>query len=235
MRNWALIFLSSVAVLFCVNEASARALGLVAAYSFEEGTGLTTADSSGNENIGTLSRGVRWTAGKIGKAVWFSGTGGEIIVNDAPSLNFTGSFTLAAWIQPAAQKGYQTILIKESTQGRCGYWLQTNGIQINSGFSNGFGCIEHQTTTANLDTGKWYHIASVLDRSNNTFKIYLNGDLILNVTEPATPVANSQSLVFGRSGSSESKYERWNGAIDEVRIYNRALSQGEIRAHMSTH
>ncbi len=228
MKSGVLICLSFLMLFLGGVSAYAQVTGAVASYSFQEGAGTTTADSSGNNNTGTLSSGVSWTLGKIGNAVSFNGTSGNITVNDAPSLDFAGSFTLSGWIKPAALSGAQTILIKESTSG-CAYFLQTVDNEIDSGFNNGSGCVEHRTTTANLTAGNWYHVASVLDRSTNTFKIYLNGNLILNASETQAPVSNTQPLVFGMSGCNACGNERWNGAIDEVQLYNRALSASDIQ------
>jgi glucose/arabinose dehydrogenase len=197
--------------------------GLVARYAFEEATGSVTADLSGNNNSGTLSGGVSWTTGKFGTGINFGGASGEVVASDAPSLDLTGSFTLMAWVKPDTLAGFHTILIKESS-ATCGYWLQTNGTQISSGFNAGSGCLDHQTTSANLATGNWYHIAAVLDRTANTFQIYLDGTSILAVPETAAPAPNTESLVLGRTHAGEF----WNGSLDDVRIYNRALTPAEI-------
>ena len=201
--------------------------GLVAAYSFEEGTGTTTADSSGNNNTGTLSSGVTWTTGKVGNAVSFNGTAGDITINDSPSLDFTGSFSLSAWVKPTTVSGTQTVLIKETTVG-CAYFLQIVNGQIDSGFNNGSGCIEHITTNANLVAGTWYNFTVVLDHTNNAYNTYLNGNLIASVAETGLPISNNQQLLLGRSGCSGCGFERLNGVLDEVKIYSRALSASEV-------
>jgi hypothetical protein len=84
--------------------------------------------------------------------------------------------------------------------------------------------VDHQTGTANLTTGIWYHVAAVLDRGANVFQVYVNGVSILNVAESGAPAPNNEPLVLGRTPWGE----RWNGALDDVRIYNRALSATEI-------
>jgi hypothetical protein len=147
------------------------------------------------------------------------------------SLNLSGSYTLTAWINPSSLTGYQTVLIKENSSGGggCGYWLQTVGNQISSGFNNGSGCSEH-TANANLQTNAWYHIAAVFDDTGNTYQIYLNGNLLTSQLEATVPIPNNQNLTIGRTAFGEN----WNGLLDEVRIYNRALSQAEIQADMNT-
>src|SRR5258708_25867029 len=207
--------------------------GLVAAYSFEEGTGTTTADSSGNNNTGTLSSGVNWTPGRVGNAVAFNGTSGDITINEAPSLDLNGSFTLSAWVNPATVSGTETLLIKETTSG-CSYFLQIVNGQINSGFNNGSSCIEHTTTNANLAAGNWYFFTVVLDHSSNTYSSYLNGNLIAIVAETGLPTPNTQPLVLGRSGCSGCGFERLDGVLDEGKVYNRALSAREVQTLFNT-
>jgi hypothetical protein len=77
--------------------------------------------------------------------------------------------------------------------------------------------------------GNWYHVVSILDRTTNTFRVYLNGNQILSVSETRAVIPNTQPLVLGRSGCTPCNFERWNGAIDEVRVYNRAISAGEVQ------
>jgi hypothetical protein len=201
--------------------------GLVAAYNFDEGSGTTLADASGNGNNGTLA-GVVWTAsGRHGAAVSFNGSSGSIDVSNSPSITLTGSFTLSAWVKPAALGGYQTVLIKETT-GNGSYWLQTLGNQVDSGIFDGTNYREHVTAGANLALDTWYFLASVFDDASNTFTIYVNGTPVLSEAETAAMVANNQNLVFGQSHVGE----RWNGVIDDLRIYDHALTRAEIQTDM---
>ena len=204
--------------------------GLVAGWSFNEGTGTTAGDSSGNGNVLTLLNGALWSGGRYDGGLSLSGTANASAAN-SPSLNLSGSYTLAAWINASTLNGYQTVLIKENTNGGggCGYWLQTVGDQISSGFNNGSGCIEH-AATANLQLNTWYHVAAVFDDTANTYQIYLNGMLLSSQTETTAPVPNNLNLTLGETSFGEN----WNGVLDEVRIYNRALSQTEIQTDMNT-
>src|SRR5262249_26223104 len=75
--------------------------GLVAAYSFDEGSGTTVTDVSGYGNHGTLNGATWTTAGKFGGALSFNGTSNWVTVNDAPSLDFTTGMSLEAWVNPS--------------------------------------------------------------------------------------------------------------------------------------
>ncbi len=90
--------------------------GLVGAWAFNEGAGLTAADASGRGNPGTLLGGATWSpAGKYGGAMSFNGSTGLVRVEDSASLDLTTGMTLSAWINPAAsQSGWRTILQKQT-------------------------------------------------------------------------------------------------------------------------
>src|SRR5258705_8695526 len=85
--------------------------GLVAAWNFNEGTGKTVADASGNNNTGTIS-GATWsTLGRFGNALTFNGTSNLVVINSSASLNVTTGMTLSAWVFPtAAQSGWRTVM-----------------------------------------------------------------------------------------------------------------------------
>jgi hypothetical protein len=209
--------------------------GLVAAYGMGEGTGTTVGDSSGNANIGTITgTGVTWTAqGKYGSGLAFNGVGGNVTIPHSASLNLTSSFTLSAWVQKTTQYGTNTILMK-GIDG-CGYWLGTGDDQVSSGFNDGAtGCKDHFTSTANLQPNVWVHLTAVFDNSANTYKVYVNGTQVLSQTETAAPLSVPTALIFGQSDYAPNNYERWSGLMDEIRVYNRALSVAEIQTDMNT-
>ena len=86
---------------------------LVAYWKFDEGTGTTAADSSGNGNTGTLMNGPLWTAGIAGNALYFDGIDDNVTVLDSNSLDLSSSFTLSAWVNPASTfTDFRSILAK---------------------------------------------------------------------------------------------------------------------------
>src|ERR1041384_7419120 len=91
--------------------------GLVAAYSFDEGSGATVNDFSGNGNTGTIS-GATWTLGKFGNALSFNGSTNWVTVNDSDSLDLSTGMTLEAWVFPTLATGnWTTVLLKEAPPG----------------------------------------------------------------------------------------------------------------------
>ena len=98
-------------------EASASfTSNLVAYWKFDEGAGTTTADSSGNGNTGILTNGPLWTAGRLGKALFFDGIDDTVTVLDSNYLDLSGSFTLSAWVNPASMfTDFRSIIAKNYT------------------------------------------------------------------------------------------------------------------------
>ena len=88
-----------------VQEAIAAPSGLVAAYAFDEGSGTTVTDASGNGNNGTITNATWSTAGKFGKALQFNGTSALVTIPDAASLHLTTGMTLEAWVNPSTVNG----------------------------------------------------------------------------------------------------------------------------------
>jgi hypothetical protein len=203
---------------------------LVAAYGFNEGTGTTTADASGNGNVATLG-GPTWTSqGKFGRALSFDGTNDLVTVADAPSLDLSTAMTLEAWVYPASISGWRTVLMKE---WNAAYYLYAavsagsvsgvpgTGVNI-SGWQEIYG-------SSSLPLNTWSHLAGTFDGA--TLRLYVNG-------QPVTSRAlNGQVLTTAnplRVGGNTEWGEYFSGRIDEVRVYNRALSQAEIQSDMDT-
>ena len=127
-----LVLVLSGAAGFCtasIHLAAATPTGLVAAYSFDEGSGATAADLSGNGNVATLS-GATWsTSGKYGGAAQLNGTSGLVKVPDTPSLDLSSGMTLEAWVRPTSFSASQTLIAKERPGGGFPYGLELdNGI-----------------------------------------------------------------------------------------------------------
>ena len=97
--------------------------GLVAAYGFDEGSGVSVADSSGNGLTGAVANGSWSAAGKFGKALSFNGTSSRVTVPDAAALDLTTGMTLEAWVNPAvAPTGWKDVIYK----GNDNYYLEAS-------------------------------------------------------------------------------------------------------------
>jgi hypothetical protein len=213
--------------------AAAQTSGLVAAYAFNEGTGTTVADISGRNNTGTLGSGVTWTAkGRFGSALVFDGSS-YVTVPDDDSLDLTTGMTLAAWVYPTTTlTDWSTVLLKEQP-GELVYALYAgspdNRPSVYFNVSTRPGGQRDATGPTALPRRAWSYLTSTYDGS--TLRLYINGALVASraVTKPIT--TSTDAL---RIGGNTIWGEYFKGRIDEVRIYDRALSQSEIENDMHT-
>jgi hypothetical protein len=189
------------------------------------GSALT--DASGNGRTGTLVTDDDATnkaiIGQQQLALGLDGTVDHVMVPDSPGLDLSGDFTLSAWIHPnTLAVGYQALISKSSSPTRPpSLWLLDDRVEI--WFSPGGG---QAMSTATLVTGAWQHVAATFEDGADEIRIYIDGtlDSVTNgVTD--TPDIGDQPLVFGQRGDSNFYY---NGGIDEVMVWNRALTALEI-------
>ncbi|MFI7639188.1 LamG-like jellyroll fold domain-containing protein [Nonomuraea sp. NPDC049400] len=201
--------------------------GLVAAYGMNEGTGATVADSSGKSNTGTLSNATWSNSGKYGKALSFNGTSAYVNIPDSTTLRLTTGMTLEAWLNPATGTGYRTALIKQHASG-IAYALWANAddnrpyTEIVTGTDQGL------LGTASLPLNTWTHLTATYD--GTTLRLYTNGTQVASKAVTGGIRGDAQPL---RIGGSSLWGEYFNGLIDDVRVYNRALTAAEIQNDMN--
>jgi glucose/arabinose dehydrogenase/predicted phage tail protein len=203
--------------------------GLVAAYGFNEGSGTTVADASGNANTGTIS-GAAWTTqGRYGQALSFDGSSSLVAIAGTAALNLTAGMTLEAWINPSAtQGGWRTIMQREVDA----YFLNAStsaGPLRPGGGGTIAGGISVVTGPTASPLGGWTHVA--LTYNGATLTLYVNGTAVASQAATGPLQTNANPL---RIGGNVPYGEFFHGVIDEVRVYNRALSAAEIQADMVT-
>ena len=201
--------------------------GLVAAYSFDEGTGTTVADASGNNRTGTISGATWTTAGRYGSALTFDGTTAKVTAPNAASLGLTTGMTLEAWVYPTvAPTGWRAVIDKNVD----GYYLMASSDQGNRPAMGGAwppgARIMVGPTGLGLNT--WTHLAATFDGA--TMRLYVNGVEAVSQAQTAPLTATAGTLQIGADSYAG---ENFAGRIDEVRIYNRALTAAEIQADMA--
>ncbi len=214
-----------------VSAASASTGGLVAAYNFNEGSGNTVVDASGNGNDGTISGATRTTSGKFGGALSFDGISNWVTVNDSASLDLTNGMTLEAWVYPTAtMSGWQAVINKEQPGGfGAAYYLSANS-DLNQPEVAVYTTDWHKLYGGPaLSANQWVHLVGTYDGS--TMKLYVNGSQVSS--QPQTGGIDVTSGVL-RIGGNSYWGEFFKGRIDEIRIYNRALSASEIQTDMNT-
>lgn len=202
----------------------------VAAYGFNEASGTTVTDASGNGNTGTISGATRTTAGRFGSALSFDGVNDWVTVADAQTLDVT-RMTLEAWVYPTALSNWRTVLIKEQP-GNLVYALYANtGSPGTANRPSGhvFSGADFDTRgTAQLALNTWTHLAATWD--GVTLRLYVNGIQVSTLAIGGSMPNSSAPLHFGGNAI----WGEWfGGRLDEIRIYSRALSASEIQADMS--
>lgn len=194
-------------------------------WKFDEGYGTTSNDSGFGGNNGTIT-GASWTnQGKFGKALNFNGSSSYINCGNNSSLNMgTGSFTHSAWIKAPEGTTNRNIIDKGIGTTAYGFRLGTDGkvyVDIRGGGTIG------TASTIRVDDDSWHYISVVLDKSSDLVKIYIDG--VLNNTGDASAIGdtdNSNNFFIGADNGNQYWFD---GLIDEVKIYNFALAEDEIR------
>ncbi len=221
--------------LYCFEQLPAYALPppnpLVAYYPMDETSGTIVADSSGNNLTGTSTSATNIVQpGRIGAAyrTFFDGTDKHIDIGNPPSLQFGSgsSFTISAWIKPNTFSGSHTIVSHGTNPNPSlaafnfyvadGGYLEFSKPQVaNTGQS---------TATTPVALNQWQHVAVVNNIGTNV-KFYING--VLKSTAPFSQTYNYlKNLMIGESDSEGFNFV---GGIDDVKIYNRALTDTEIQ------
>jgi len=215
-------------VVISFSIATPGSAGLVAAYGFNEGAGTTVFDKSGNGLNGVIS-GATWiTQGKFGNALSFNGTSDWVTVSNASPLNLTTGMTLEAWVFPTATTGVRDILLKEGTNVDIYNLYARNGHGRPE--ANVFvGGVNRMAEGSALPANAWRHVAGTYDGA--TLRLFINGVQVASEAVSGSIPASTGPLRIGGNGIWG---EFFRGRIDEVRIYNRALSQSEIQADMNT-
>jgi hypothetical protein len=222
--------------------------GLVAAFGFEEASGTTALDSSEDPRNGTFGGAgaspTRVAIGKIGRALSFDG-GDVISVTDGAAgtkLDLTNGMTIEAWVNPSAMSGWESVVYKD--RGGAGTGLLSYAMYAHDGGANTPPAGYVRTSAGGPDRGiqgltrlplnVWSHIAVTYQTAvgGSTLRFYVGGVLVGTINGANQNILQgNQPLRIGSSNASIS--ERFNGMIDEVRIYNRALSAAEITADMT--
>ncbi|WP_447971237.1 LamG-like jellyroll fold domain-containing protein [Nitrospira sp. M1] len=201
-------------------------------WTFDENSGTQATDDSGNVHHGTLLNGPSWTTGTIGGALDFDGSNDYVLIGDPSdgSLDMGAGqdFTLAAWVKTSDRTpnaGDSLRIISKQVSGGRFYTLReridgTVGFEIRTDGGNYAG----QLSTTTIDDGQWHHVAGT--RQGGLLTIYVDGVAEGSTNGPTGTLANSAPLYIGHYQPGEG--QNFHGLIDEVRIYQRALSASEI-------
>jgi PKD repeat protein len=205
--------------------------GLVAAYSFDQGSGTTLVDDSGNGNNGTLANAAWVAGGRFGGALQFNGSPGSLVtVPDSTSLHLTAGMTLEAWVKPTGLNFTGTsggVVLSESPDGSSVLYAAAGTGKTPAGrIRVAVGDTWARGPTA-LKLNVWTFLAATYD--GTTLRLYVNGRQAAS-TRAHGPLGATGPLHLGGSATAG----MFAGLLDNVRIYNRALGRTEILADMGT-
>jgi sugar lactone lactonase YvrE len=196
-----------------------------AAYAFDETSGTSAKDAAGS-HTGTVTA-PSWVEGKFGKALAFNGTSSCVSVPNSVDLQLSGSFTIEAWVNPTTVKQGAPIFFKEA-ESFYGYSLFFGAFE--EGHVEGFIADKSQNYTEVESPGKlavntWTHVSMTSD--GTTFRLYVNGSQVDTGSAKAAAESNGPLLI----GCAKNFGEYFNGKIDNIRIYPRALSAAEVETN----
>ena len=206
-------------------------MDLVAEWRFDEGTGGIAVDSSGNGNDGTIY-GASWIDGKLGTALKFNGMEDYISIPNSPTLNPAEEITLSAWVNPGVipQEGYRKIIAKPYTNYTTPWQQYALALRDNQ-FVFELNTEETKEVligTETLESNTWYHVTGTYDGSE--MRIYVNAALNGTISKSGAIAEYPTDVHIGAGIYSDAETEYITGTIDEVKIYNCALSVDEIQA-----
>ncbi len=212
--------------------ASSLDSGLVGLWSFNgpDVNSTTAFDRSGQGNNGTLTNGPTLAQGRVGQGLSFDGVNDYVVSTFTPTS--VTDFTVSSWIKETANASIEFPLTNRDASANNGYgFLYENTGSGHTGpeilMANG-GSLSRKIWGANLSTGIWHHVVGTHVAGATTLTLYVDG--VAGGTTFETAVSNpgnAGAFIFGRDGSATPFY--FTGSLDEVRIYNRALSAGEVK------
>lgn len=209
---------NSASAAYCIPGDTSTCSSPVGEWNFEEGQGITTNDTSGNGNTGTLNANTAWKTGYVGKGLSFDGSGDYVSTSNTTSTQVT-SGTMEAWIKTSnAGSSYRGIVVKQNAYG---IFLKDNIFIIYDWGGGG-----DRTTSVNLADNKWHHVV-VTFQSGTTNGTILYIDGVAKLTTTMTIVNQNQSMSFG-TGNSTANGQDFNGLMDQVRLFNYTRTPAQV-------
>ncbi len=221
--------LLALAVLTFMGATALADSSLVGWWPLDEGTGTVAKDASGNGHDGTFQGEPNWVAGHFGSAVYFDG------VNDYVDTGFTqnlGVWTVGCWVKsPAAPAA---LAPAGPVHREANFQINWNHTDVNFRAAVGgkVGTAWAAAKFGDLQANTWYYLAGTFD--GQAIKAYTNGQLAGTKAVAGTAGAETNTLKFGKHAVSSNK-GYFNGTVDDVKVFNRPLSQQEILCAMNNY
>jgi hypothetical protein len=197
--------------------------GLIGWWKFDEKDGNIAADSSGNGNNGTLIGNPKWQpqGGKIGGAIELSGKGDYVKIANESAFDITNQITISAWVNIRSIPQEWTAII---TKGDAAWRISTEHFDNMIHF--GVGHYDFLKSKGRLSFNQWHHILCV--NEGQKISIYFDGKLDESKSRHGAMGTNKFPVCIGENAERPNRF--FDGLIDDVRVYNYALSESEIAA-----
>jgi hypothetical protein len=210
---------------------------LVGSYAFGEGSGTVISDASGRGNNGTLVNGSSssWTAGHTGLGLYFSGATGSsatyVNLGNPTDFQFSNAFTFTSWVNSENSNRDAPILAKEGS-GILSYWFgvfyNRFGVLLDS---NGSGWEFDGRNVSTVTENAWHHLAVTWDGS--VVNYYLDGVLLAAASASYSNTLFNSTANLTIGVNSNYNFTAFQGTLDDIHIYNNALTAAEITADMN--
>ena len=218
--------------------------GLVGHWSFDGSLETQITDESGSGSTGYFSTTSQATSsmivpGALGQAVQFDGVDDFINIGHPAPLQITGSFSIAAWVKADSFPDPDNAIVSKfgNSAGQYSYFAfvtEDNGPKQFAVAVSGDGtAIAAQYSSSTVALHRWYHVVGVYDTTGPTIELYVDGERntdnqSLLGTIPASIYETTNDISIGKRLST-SFPSQWDGVLDDVRIYDRALSANEVK------
>jgi len=221
--------------LICVDmsDAIVRAENLVGLWTFDEGSGDTANDASGNNNHGKLNGDTKWVNGQFGTALQFDGDMDYVEVLHDETLNIVDELSIVVWVKFEQIPGRENVLLdKGPKDGNSQYYLGYQPAE-EAYFLNFYGQRWHAgddfNSPATADTD-WHHVAVTFDSSSGEIKSCVNGACNEHQTDDFLVEKGEDNLIIGDARFLETNRDfSFSGIFDEIAIYNVVLTENEIK------
>ena len=224
-------FAAALTIFMPGTAALAAPAALVAAYSFDAGTGSLVRDVSGKGHDGTISGAAWMSSGRHGGALSFDGVNDLVTVADASALDLDSGMTLSAWVRPTANESWRTIVTKETNRSLV-YGLFSNSDTARPSGVLTIGKNQRQKIVRGasvLPVSTWTHLATTYDGAN--LRLFVNGTQVARRAVTGQIGTSTGPLQIG----GNNVWSEWfQGQLDDLRIYNRALTASELKTDMNT-
>jgi hypothetical protein len=202
---------------------NAELAGLVGWWKFDEAGGTVAADSSGNGHNGSLQGNPVWRpqGGRLGGAIEFGGHGDYVKIDNESAFDITGQITISAWVNITSVPQEWTGIV---TKGDSAWRMSTESAQ--NAFHFGVAREDYLNGRTNVSPGQWHHVVCTYD--GQKMSTYVDGRL--DVSRPRNGPIGTNDFPVCIGENIELTGHCWHGLIDDVRIYNYALSESQIKA-----